>query len=277
MGWVRGRAFPGPPSSEAEGSARIRLPAVDLGLSGRRCLVTGSTAGIGLEVARQLAGEGGRVVTSGRRPEAPGVGEVAHVGADLALPGEPERTVAEAAAVLGGLDVLVNNVGTARIARFEDVPDAEWDAYWQVNVMSYVRAIRAALPHLRDGGGAIVNVSSTAGKRPSTGMPHYSVTKAAVLSLSRLVADLYATDGIRCNAVTPGPTATDAWLGEGGLADQQGDRDEVLARVGAGRPLGRLARPEEIAAVIVFLCSDRASYVTGAAWSADGGTVPIIV
>ncbi len=179
---------------------------------------------------------------------------------------------------LEGLDVLVNNVGIARQARFEDVSDEEWDEYWQLNVMSYVRAIRAALPSLRDGGGAIVNVSSTAGKRPSTGMPHYSVTKAAVLSLSRLVADLYAGDSIRCNAVTPGPTATDAWLGEGGLADQQGgERDEVLRRVGAGRPLGRLARPEEIAAVIVFLCSERASYVTGAAWSADGGTVPIII
>ena len=143
--------------------------------------------------------------------------------------------------------------------------------------MSYVRATRAALPQLRDGGGSIVNVSSTAGKRPSTGMPHYSVTKAAVLSLSRLVADLYARDGIRCNAVTPGPTATEAWLAEGGLADQQGDREDVLARVGAGSPLGRLARPDEIAAVIVFLCSERASYVTGAAWSADGGTVPMIV
>jgi NAD(P)-dependent dehydrogenase (short-subunit alcohol dehydrogenase family) len=173
--------------------------------------------------------------------------------------------------------VLVNNVGVARQARFEDVPDEEWDLYWQLNVMSYVRAIRAALPHLGRGS-AIVNVSSTAGKRPSTGMPHYSVTKAAVLSLSRLVADLYAKEGVRCNAVTPGPTATEAWLGDGGLADQQGgDREAILAKVGAGRPLGRLAEPEEIAAVIVFLCSDRSAYVTGAAWSADGGTVPIII
>jgi len=251
---------------------------MDLGLRERICVVTGSTAGIGLATARLLVDEGARVVTSGRSG-APGVGETLHVEADLSRPGEPERVVERAVAELGGLDCLVNNVGAARQARFEDVLDDEWDEYWQLNLMSHVRAIRAALPAMRErGGGAIVNVSSTAAKRPSTGMPHYSVTKAAMLSLSRLVADLYAKNGIRCNAVTPGPTATDAWLGDGGLADQQGgDREEVLAKVGAGRPLGRLARPEEIAAVIVFLCSDRASYVTGAAWSADGGTVPIII
>ena len=249
---------------------------MDLGLAGKRCLVTGSTAGIGLEVVRQLAAEGARVVSCGRRG-APEVGESAHVAADLARAGEPERVVGEAAQHLDGLDVLVNNAGIARIARFADVDDEEWDAYWQLNVMSYVRAIRAALPQLRERGGSIVNVSSSAGKRPSTTMPHYSVTKAAVLSLSRLIADLYARDGIRSNAVTPGPTGTDIWLGEGGLAEQQGDRDDVLARVAAGRPLGRLAEPKEVASVIVFLCSEQASYVTGAAWSADGGTVPIIV
>jgi NAD(P)-dependent dehydrogenase (short-subunit alcohol dehydrogenase family) len=264
------------PSEEYQGGHEARLAFVDLGLAGKRCLVTGSTGGIGLETVRLLVDEDARVVTCGRR-DAPGIGEIEHVTADLSRAGQPERAVAIATAVLGGLDVLVNNVGMARQARFEEVEDAEWDAYWHLNVMSYVRAMRSALPHLREGGGAIVNVSSTAGKRPSTGMPHYSVTKAAVLSLSRLVADLYAGDAIRCNAVTPGPTATDAWLAEGGLAEQQGDREEVLAKVGAGRPLGRLARPEEIAAVIVFLCSDRASYVTGAAWSADGGTVPIII
>src|SRR6185436_9773619 len=181
--------------------------------------------------------------------------------------GEPEAVVEAALAGLGGIDCLVNNVGVARQAKFEEVPDSEWDEYWQLNLMSHMRTIRAALPTMRErGGGAIVNVSSTAGKRPSTGMPHYSVTKAALLSLSRLVADLYAKDGIRCNAVTPGPTATDAWLGDGGLADQQGDRDEVLGKVAAGRPLGRLARVDEIASVIVFLCSERSSYVTGAAW-----------
>ena len=251
---------------------------MDLGLRDRLCLVTGSTGGIGLATARLLVEEGARVVTCGRG-EAPGVGEALHVRADLSAPGEGERVVAEA----GRLDVLVNNVGYAKQRDFLSLADEVWDEAWQLNVMSYLRAIRAAVPGMREhGGGVIVNVSSTAGKRPSTGMPEYSVTKAAVLSLSRLVADLYAGDGIRCNAIAPGPTATQAWLGEGGLADQQAaksgkSRDEVLEAVGKGRPLGRLAEPEEIAAVIAFLCSDRASYVTGAAWSADGGTVPIIV
>jgi 3-oxoacyl-[acyl-carrier protein] reductase len=250
---------------------------LDLGLRDRLCVVTGSTGGIGLETARLLVEEGARVVTSGRT-EAPGVGEALHVQGDLARPGEPERLIAEA----GEVDVLVNNVGYAEQRAFLEVTDEQWEEVWQLNVMSYVRAIRAVIPAMLGRGGVIVNVSSTAGKRPSTGMPDYSVTKAAVLSLSRLVADLYAGDGIRCNAITPGPTATEAWLGEGGLGDQQAGRsgktrEEVLEAVGKGRPLGRLARPGEIAAVIAFLCSDRASYVTGAAWSADGGTVPIII
>ena len=256
---------------------------MDLGLERSVILVTGSTGGIGLESARLLAAEGAKVVTSGRRPEAPGVGEAMHIAADLCRAGEPERLVREVEEKLGRIDCLVNNVGAAFQRTFEEVTDEEWDELWHLNVMSYVRTIRAALPAMRErGGGVIVNVSSTAGKRPSASMPDYSVTKAAVLSLSRLIADVYAKDGIRCNAVAPGPTATEAWLGEGGLADQQAarsgkTRDEVLAAVGAGRPLGRLAEPEEIASVIAFLCSSRAGYVTGAAWSADGGTVPIII
>jgi 3-oxoacyl-[acyl-carrier protein] reductase len=261
---------------------------MDLGLRERVCLVTGSTAGIGLETARLLGEEGARVVVCGRdseRVERAREDSSAALGvvADLGEPGAPEELVAEAREALGPVDCLVNNVGVAYQTGFEEVTDSQWDEMWQLNVMSYVRTIRAVLPAMRErGSGVIVNVSSTAGKRPSTGMPNYSVTKAAVLSLSRLVADLGAKDGIRCNAVTPGPTATGAWLDEGGLADQQArrsdkTREEVLASVGAGRPLGRLAQPSEIASVVAFLCSDRSSYVTGAAWSADGGTVPIIV
>jgi NAD(P)-dependent dehydrogenase (short-subunit alcohol dehydrogenase family) len=243
---------------------------MDLGLADSVCLVTGSTGGIGLETAKLLGAEGATVVTTGRSG--------GDIRADLSHPGEPERVVGETVELYGRLDVLVNNVGYSEIRKLEDVTDDLWQASFEINLMSAVRATRAALPGMRQrGAGTIVNVSSTAAKRPSTGMPDYSVMKAALLSFSRLVADLHAKDGIRCNAVTPGPTATGAWLGEGGLADQQGERDEVLAKVAAGRPLGRLAQPEEIAAVVVFLCSPLASYVTGAAWSADGGTVPIII
>jgi 3-oxoacyl-[acyl-carrier protein] reductase len=261
---------------------------VDLGLRDRVCIVTGSTAGIGRETARLLAEEGARVVISGRDrarvdDAAEEIGAALGVAVDLGTPDGP-RTLAEAAtSEVGEVDCLVNNVGVAYQRAFDELTDGHWQEMWDLNVMSYVRAINAVLPGMRErGSGRIVNVSSTAGKRPSAGMPDYSVTKAAVLSLSRLVADVYAGDGILCNAVTPGPTASPAWLAEGGLADQAAarsgkTREEVLEGVGKGRPLGRLAEPEEIASVIVFLCSDRASYVTGSAWSADGGTVPIII
>jgi len=248
---------------------------VDLGLEDAVCVVTGSTAGIGLAVTEQLKAEGAVVVTAGRREGS--IGDL-HVVADLAQPGEPQRLIATAEERFERVDCLVNNVGGTDIRKLDELTDADWQTSFELNLMSAVRATAAALPGMRArNAGSIVNVSSTAAKRPSTGMPDYSVMKAAMLSYSRLVADLYAKDGIRCNAVTPGPTATEAWLGPGGLAEQQGDRDEVLGKVGAGRPLGRLAKPDEIAAVIVFLCSPRASYVTGAAWSADGGTVPIII
>ena len=219
----------------------------------------------------------------GSRRRGPKPARHSGVVADLVRPEAPAELIARAEAELGQVDCLVNNVGVADQAGFDELTEDDWEGMWQLNVMSYVRAIQAVLPGMRErGSGRIVNVSSTAGKRPSTSMPDYSVTKAAVLSLSRLVADLYAGDGILCNAVTPGPTASPAWLAEGGLADQAAQRsgktrEDVLAGVAKGRPLGRMAEPEEIAAVIVFLCSDRASYVTGAAWSADGGTVPIII
>ena len=261
---------------------------MDLGLRDRVCLVTGSTAGIGLETARLLAAEGARVTVTGRDEERVArareeTGAALGVTAELSEPTAPAELVARVERELGPVGCLVNNVGVAYQRSFEELTDADWEEVWQLNVMSYVRTIRAVVPGMRERAfGRIVNVSSTAGKRPSTGMPDYSVTKAAVLSLSRLVADVYAADGILCNAVAPGPTASPAWLARGGLADQAAQRsghsrEDVLAGVGKGRPLGRLADPAEIASVVVFLCSDRASYVTGAAWSADGGSVPIII
>ena len=257
---------------------------MDLQLRDLRVLVTGGSAGIGLATAELLIAEGARVAIASRSPrrEAERIGAAA-VAADLATADGCTTAVDEAVAALGGLDALVNNVGMAQIGTFEQVDDRRWQAAWDTNVMSYVRCIRAALPHLRESGhAAIVNVASTSGKRPSAGMPEYSVTKAALLSLSRLVADVHAGDGIRCNAVAHGPTLSPAWLAPGGLADQTADvsgrdREQVLESVAAGRPLKRMAEPEEIASVIAFLCSPLSSYVTGAAWSADGGTVPVIL
>jgi NAD(P)-dependent dehydrogenase (short-subunit alcohol dehydrogenase family) len=246
---------------------------VDLGLVDKVCVVTGSTGGIGLEVARRLSAERALVVSSGRGAAGPGD---LHVSGDLTERGAADALVAATVERFGRIDGLVNNVGGTDIRKLDELNDDDWQKSFELNLMTAVRTTRAALPHMPRGS-AIVNVSSTAGKRPSTTMPDYSVLKAALLSFSRLFADVHAKDGIRCNAVTPGPTATDVWLGAGGLAEQQGERDTVLERVAAGRPLGRLAEPGEIADVIVFLLSDRASYVTGAAWSADGGTVPIII
>ncbi len=257
-------------------------------------LITGGSSGIGLAAARMFAREGAHVVIAARDRErlaeagrqvaadADG-GSVLALSGDFSDPAVPARVVEETISKLQRVDVLVNNVGLAYQAAFEEVTDQQWEDLWQLNVMSFVRAIRAVVPSMRaQRSGCIVNVSSTAGKRPSIGMPNYSVTKAAVLSLSRLVADTYASDGIRSVAVCPGPTATEAWLAPGGLAEQvasgkQITREQALEATGAGRPLGRLAEPDEIASMIVFAASAQASYVTGAALGVDGGSVPVII
>jgi 3-oxoacyl-[acyl-carrier protein] reductase len=149
--------------------------------------------------------------------------------------------------------------------------------------MAPMRLMRAAAPAMVEAGwGRVVNVCSSSGKRPGQRNVAYSVAKAAELSLSRAFADAYAKRGVRVNAVTPGPVTTELWMGPGGLADQVAaargtTREQVLESTAAGVPLGQLGSPEEIANVIVFLCSEAASNVTGAAWSVDGGLVAVII
>jgi 3-oxoacyl-[acyl-carrier protein] reductase len=270
---------------------------VDLGLEGRACAVTGASRGIGRDVARLLCAEGASVLLVARSEEdlreaaaeceraAAGTqGRAEVLPLDVTDPEAGERIATAAGDSFGALDVLVNNASTARWRSLDEVPDSDWQAAWELNVMAPLRAMRAAIPGMRERGfGRIVNVSSTAGKRPSAMMPEYSVAKAAELSLSRLVADLYAGDGVIVNAVCPGPTKSELWMDAGGLLDQsraaggQGSREEALEAAGAKRPIGRLAEVEEVSAAIVFLCSERASYVSGAAWSVDGGTVQVII
>jgi 3-oxoacyl-[acyl-carrier protein] reductase len=203
---------------------------------------------------------------------------------DVTEPDAGKRMAAVATERFGGLDVLVNNAGAARWRDIDDVPDEDWYAQYELNVMAPLRAIRAAAPAMAERGwGRIVNVCSTAGKRPSAAMPEYSVAKAAELSLSRLYADRYAKSGVLVNAICPGPVASELWLDPGGLLDQSkqltgaASREEALETAGSKRPIGRLAEVGEIASAIVFLCSERASYVSGAAWSVDGGTVQVII
>jgi 3-oxoacyl-[acyl-carrier protein] reductase len=248
---------------------------VDWGLAGKVALVTGASSGIGLATSTLLMAEGADVVTVSRGAQNSALDSTFHISADLFERGEPERAIAEAVKRFGRIDLLVNNVGHAVIRKLEDVTDDDWDLAFRANVLSAIRATRAALPSMiASGDAAIVNVASTSGRRPSLKMPDYSVAKAALLAYSRQVAETYAPQRIRCNAVVPGPTLTRAWLGVGGLADQQGARDDVLSKAAAARPMGRFAEPEEIANVIVFLCSAASSHVTGAEWSVSGGSVP---
>ena len=267
---------------------------MDLGLSGKACVVTGASRGIGRNVAERLCAEGASVllVARGRADlEAAAGGCVAAGGRaealaiDITEPDAPERIVAAAAEAFGAVDVLVNNAGQATWRNsLADVPDDEWQAAWELNVMAPLRLMRAITPGMRERGwGRVVNVSSTAGKRPSARIPEYSVAKAAMLSLSRLYADDCAADGVLVNAVCPGGTASEMWMDAGGLLDQLREsgghesREAALVDAVGARPIPRMAEPAEIGAVIAFLCSEQASYVAGAAWSVDGGTVQVII
>jgi 3-oxoacyl-[acyl-carrier protein] reductase len=263
---------------------------MDLGLSDRACILTGGSRGIGLQVARRLRAEGARVLLIGRGEQAlaaateelEGGEAVAALALDVTAPSAAQHAVAVCRERFGAVDVLVNAAGTSSVRAIDELTDEEWQEQWELNVMASMRLMRAAIPVMRERGwGRVVNVSSSSGKRPGQRNVAYSVAKAAQLSLSRAYADAYAQDGVLINAVTPGPVASELWLAPGGLVDQTvavggGTREEVLAAAAAGLPR-QLAAADEIAAVIVFLCSGAAANVAGAAWSVDGGAVPVII
>jgi 3-oxoacyl-[acyl-carrier protein] reductase len=260
---------------------------LNLGLEGKVCVVTGASRGIGAATARMLAQEGARVLSvarHGARPEAAGSAGCARMGfleLDVTAADAGERVLD---ACPSPPWALVNGAGATRARPLEELSDADWQQQWELHVMGPMRLMRALAPAMAEaGGGRIVNVVSSSGKRPSSRLdPSYSVTKAAQLSLSRVFADRWAAQSVLVNAVAPGPIEGEAWTGDGGLADQIAarsgkTRDEVLEATGAGLPVGRMGTDDEVAATVVFLCSERASNVVGAAWSVDGGSVPTIL
>jgi 3-oxoacyl-[acyl-carrier protein] reductase len=262
---------------------------MDLGIEGRAAVVTGASRGIGLATAVALSAEGARVLVVARSED--GVADaISHVGGDavglpldVTSPGAADAIVAECARRFGGVDILVNNAGTSRARDLEELTDEEWDEQWDLHVMASMRLMRAAVPGMVSRGwGRVVNVGSSSGKRPSLSNAAYSVSKAAQLALSRVFADTYAAKGVLVNAVAPGPVETPLWMAEGGLADQAAEskgvsREEALEAARAKIPIGRFGTEDEIAAVIAFLCSERASDVAGATWSVDGGAVPLFI
>ena len=260
---------------------------MDLGIDGRACVVTGASRGIGLATARALAAEGARVLLVARDDhaltEAAGSveGDAATLAVDVTDAAAAGRIAEACEERFGSVDVLVNNAGTSRARSLEELTDEEWQEQWALHVMASMRLMRECSPRMAERGwGRIVNVGSSAGKRPSLSNAAYSVTKAAQHMLSRVFAETYAERGVLVNTLSPGPVATPLWMAAGGLADQAAEakgvsRGEAIESRRATIPLGRFAEEGEIAAVIAFLCSERASDVVGANWSVDGGAVPL--
>ena len=257
---------------------------MELAMTGRIALVTGASKGIGLAVARALAGEGATVVAgalngSAELDELARTGDVHHVSVDLTTPDGPAELVAVAAG-LGGIDVVVNNVGAVRprLDGFVAVTEADWEWELTINFLAAVRTMRAAIPHMSGRpGAAIVTISSVNAYLPDPGVVDYSAAKGALANLCKSLSKELGPD-IRVNTISPGPVQTDLWLGSGGVAATVGgasgtEPDEVVRRQAAAAATGRFTTPGEIADLVLFLASDRAANITGSDVRIDGGLV----
>jgi NAD(P)-dependent dehydrogenase (short-subunit alcohol dehydrogenase family) len=258
------------------------LLAMDLRLQDRAVLVTGGGAGIGLAIVEAFAGEGSRVLAVDRdiaRLEP--LDSVHAIEADLLDPDIPARLAEEARQRFGGLDVLVNNLAIAPIrTSFLDVTDADWRQTLDANLLVMARCCRAVLPDMVErGSGALVSLASDVARQPNPGMVDYSVSKAAVLSLSKLLSIEFGPHGIRSNVISPGPTRTPGLLTafENDFAPAWGmETDEAVEHFVTNVqrvPTGRIGEPEDVAACALFLASDLAGQVTGSDYRVDGGTV----
>jgi NAD(P)-dependent dehydrogenase (short-subunit alcohol dehydrogenase family) len=259
---------------------------MDLGLADKVALVTGASKGIGLAVARALAAEGAQVVAGARTIESlEDIDRVTAVALDLTTPAGPSLLIERAVEEHGRVDVLVNNVGAVRmrLEGFLATSDEEFEWAMQMNFFIALRTTRAALaPMLEQGAGAIVNVASVnAFFQPDAGTIDYGAAKAALVNLTKSLAQEFGPHGIRVNAVSPGPVSTDLWLGEHGVAetvakatgvDADTARANVIAGIG-GFATGRFTTPEEVATLITILASERTGNITGVNYIIDGGLI----
>jgi NAD(P)-dependent dehydrogenase (short-subunit alcohol dehydrogenase family) len=257
---------------------------MDLRLNGQTAVVTGASRGIGLAVVHGLVAEGvsvtaGALKSSAELAELAGSGLVRVVEVDLAEPGGPARLVAAAG---DRIDILVNNVGAApaRPGGFAEITDEDWQASLTLNLMAAVRTTRAALPvMLAAGKGAIVNISSANAFLPDPAVMDYSAAKSALANFSKSLSKEVGPHGIRVNTISPGPVATDLWLGETGVAAtvsrETGARpQDVQSQAAHQMVTGRFSRPDEVADLVLILASDRTANVTGADITIDGGLIP---
>lgn len=257
---------------------------MELGLGGKTAVVTGGSKGIGLAVVRGLADSGAHVVTGAHRPspeldELTGTGQVRFVEVDLAAAAGPASLVDAAG---GQVDILVNNVGgaPARPQGFLSITDEDWLATINLDLMATVRACRAVLPGMvAAASGTIISICSVNARLPDPAVLDYSTAKAALAGFCKALSKEVGPHGIRVNTVSPGPVATDLWLGAGGVAQTvsaaTGAKPQEVAEQAASQMVtGRFSQPGEIADVVLFLASERAGNITGADFTIDGGLVP---
>lgn len=255
---------------------------MDLELTGKVAVVAASSAGIGRATARVFAGEGARVVINGRREDvlrataaeiAAGGAEVEAVVSDLTTAEGCDLLVRRAVERFGGIDALVTNAGGPPSKPFAEISDEEWHAAFDLTMMSGVRLMRAALPYLRSSRGSIVNITSISVKQPIPGLALSNSIRPGVVGLGKTLADDLAGEGIRVNDVGPGSVRTDR---QEYLARTRAERKGIsveaeIAQIEQGIPMRRLGTPQEVANLVVFLCSPAAGYITGSTILADGG------